>query len=136
MVNFINKDTPITLFIPVDSSWVNKDYEEYFYLITSGEPERKTVMVRESSGQYYLQLTLEDAYSSYAIIRRRAPEFEIPGTSDHNVVPNISDANNSKETMVMGTRELLLIALALTAIALTLKVVRIQHKHNKKEEAL
>lgn len=134
MVDFINKDTPLTIFVPVDSSWVNKDYEEYFYLIKDGEPERKTIMVRESNGQYYLQLTLEEAKTNYAIIRRRVGEFEIPGTTNRNTDINVNIADSNKETMMINTKVLVLVGLSFIAVILTIKVVNMQHRYNKKTE--
>lgn len=134
LVEFIDKNTPLTVFVPVDSSWINQEYEEYFYLIKDGEPERKNVMVRESNGQYYLQLTLEDAATNYAIIRRKAGEINIPGTTTTTNYLSSTNTDSSKAPMEIGPKELILIGLALIAVALTIKVVRIQHKYNTKKE--
>lgn len=129
----ISKDTPITIFIPVDSTWISKDYENYFYLIENGVATKKVVMVRESMGQYYLQIKLDGPQTSYAILRRRADEYVIPGTKSNGTIGIIEDASNIGSSSVIGTKELILISLVIIATALTFKVIVIQHKSLKNE---
>ena len=129
----INKNTPLTVFIPVDSSWVSKDYEKYFYLIENGIATKKVVMVRESDGQYYLQIELKNPLTSYAILRRRADDYVIPGTVSNEMTGiNSNDGTSHKE--VLGVRELVLIVLSLIAIIMTFKVISMQHKASKIED--
>ena len=137
LVDFINKENPLTIFIPVDNSWISKDYDEYFYLINDGIPDKKVVMIRESKGQYYLQITLETAMADYAIIRRRADGYVIPGTTSNNMTAPDDTMNKQMDMFILGTRELIIIALALTAVFLTIKVAAMQKKYkedNSEEE--
>lgn len=137
LVDFIDKENPLTIFIPVDNSWISKDYDEYFYLINDGIPDKKVVMIRESKGQYYLQITLETAMADYAIIRRRADGYVIPGTTSNNMTAPDDTMNKQMDMFILGTRELIIIALALIAVFLTIKVAAMQKKYkedNSEEE--
>ena len=137
LVDFIDKENPLTIFIPVDNSWISKDYDEYFYLINDGIPDKKVVMIRESKGQYYLQITLETAMADYAIIRRRADGYVIPGTTSNNMTAPDDTMNKQMDMFILGTKELIIIALALTAVFLTIKVAAMQKKYkedNSEEE--
>lgn len=137
LVDFIDKENPLTIFIPVDNSWISKDYDEYFYLINDGIPDKKVVMIRESNGQYYLQITLETAMADYAIIRRRADGYVIPGTTSNNMTAPDDTMNKQMDMFILGTRELIIIALALIAVFLTIKVAAMQKKYkedNSEEE--
>lgn len=131
--NMISKDTPLTVFIPVDSSWISKDYEKYFYLIENKVATKKIVMVRESMGQYYLQIKLESPQTSYAILRKRTDEYVIPGTTSNGIISITNDDSEKNSSSIQGTKELILISLVIIATVLTFKVIAIQHKASKIE---